>query len=192
MVAAAIAVTAAKVTPADAGQFSEGDLIVYPTHGVGRVDRVGPEEIDGYRLNLIRISFEDNHMSLRIPVAGAHTTGLRKLVGQQVLTAALFTLSGRPRSSTLRWAKRSEGYMAKINSGTPDALAEVLRDLQPASDGSVSFSQRNLFELALERLAGEYAAVHQVGKSDAVELLNKALTDARTDRAAQRQGTNGV
>ncbi len=131
-------------------------------------------------------------MRLRIPVAGAHTTGLRKLVSQTALATALFTLRGRPRPSAMRWAKRSEGYLAKINTGSPDSLAEVLRDLQPASDGSGnSYSQRNLFELALERLAGEYAAVHHVGKSDAVELLSKALTDARTDRVIPHQGMNG-
>ena len=86
------------------------------------------------------------------------------------------------------WAKRSQEYLAKINTGDPGALAEVVRDLQSAGDGSnSSFSQRNLFELALERLAGEFAAVRRIAKPDAIALLNQTLADARSSSAAAAQ-----
>lgn len=187
MVTAALEATAAKIKPKDAQPFRKGDAVVYPTHGVGRIDSVGFEEIAGHRLNLIRISFEDNQMTLRVPVAQAHAAGLRKLASQETLAAALATLKGRPRISRLLWAKRSQEYLAKINTGELGALAKVVRDLQSAGDGSnSSFSRRNLFELALERLADEVAAIRRIAKPDAIELLNQTLTNARADSAASQ------
>jgi CarD family transcriptional regulator, regulator of rRNA transcription len=181
MVAAALEATAAKAKPKDASPFRKGDVVVYPTHGVGRIDRVGFEEIAGHRLNLIHISFEDHQMTLRIPVAQARAAGLRKLASRTALDEALATLQGRPRTSRLMWAKRSQEYLAKINTSDPGALAEVVRDLQTAADGTgSSFSQRNLFELALDRLAGEVAAVNGIAKLDAIAQLHQALVDART------------
>ena len=165
--------------------FRKGDGVVYPPHGVGRVERVGFEDIAGYRLNLIHISFENNQMTLRVPVAQACSAGLRKLASQQVLATALTTLKGRPRTSRLMWSKRSQEYLAKINTGDPRSIAEVIRDLQAAADGSgSSFSQRNLFELALERLVGEFAAVRRMAKLDVIEMINQTLLDARAKRTA--------
>ena len=188
MVTAALEATAAKIRPQDANPFRKGDAVVYPTHGVGRVDRVGFEDIAGHRLNLIQISFEDNQMTLRIPVAQARAAGLRKLASQEVLAGALATLKGRPRVSRLMWAKRSQEYLAKINTGNPGALAEVVRDLRSTGDGAgSSFSQRNLFELARERLAGELAAVRRIAKLEAIELLNRTLVDAKADSAVEPQ-----
>ena len=98
MVSAAMEATAAKIKPNDPSPFRKGDAVVYPTHGVGRVERVGFEDIAGYRLNLIHISFEDSQMTLRVPVAQARAAGLRKLVSRQALAAALATLTSRPRT----------------------------------------------------------------------------------------------
>jgi CarD family transcriptional regulator, regulator of rRNA transcription len=188
MVAAAVAATAAKIKPEDPSPFRKGDAVVYPAHGVGRVDRVGFEEIAGHRLNLIHISFEHHRMTLRIPVAQARGTGLRKLATRQALDAALATMKGRPRASRLMWAKRSQEYLAKINTGNPGALAEVVRDLRSVGDGSgSSFSQRNLFELALERLAAEFAAVNRIARPDAIDMLNRELVQARTASTAEHQ-----
>ena len=180
MVTAALEATAAKINPRGAHPFRKGEAVVYPTHGVGRIERVGFEEIGGHRLNLIHISFEDNQMTLRVPVAQARTAGLRKLASQETFAAAVATLKDRPRISQLMWAKRAQEYLVKINTGDPGALAEVVRDLQSAGDGSKSsFGQRNLFELALDRLAGEFAAVRQITKPEAIELLNQILLDTR-------------
>jgi CarD family transcriptional regulator len=188
MVTAALEATAAKIKPKEAHPFRKGDAVVYPAHGVGRVERVGFEEIAGHHLNLIHISFEDNQMTLRVPVAQARAAGLRKLASQQTLAAALATLKGRPKASRLMWSKRSQEYLAKINTGDPGALAEVVRDLQSAGEGSnSSFSQRNLFGLALERLAGEFAAARQIAKVDAIELLNRTMVDARAEDATARE-----
>ena len=185
MVTAALEATAAKTKPKDAELFRKGDAVVYPAHGVGRIEGVGFEEIAGHRLNLIHISFEDNQMTLRVPVAQARAAGLRKLASRKALAAALATLKGRPRASRLMWAKRAQEYLAKINTGDPSALAEVVRDLQAAGDGSgSSFSQRNLFELALDRLAAEFAAVNQTAKPDAIDQINQALLDARSGTQA--------
>lgn len=184
MVTAALKATASKTKPTDADPFRKGDAVVYPAHGVGRIDRVGFEEIAGHRLNLIHISFDENQMTLRVPVAQARAAGLRKLASRKQLAEALTRVRGRPRASRLMWAKRAQEYLTKINSGDLASLAEVVRDLQSAGDGSgSSFSQRNLFELALDRLAAEFAAVNQTAKVDAVAQLNQALLEARTSVA---------
>jgi CarD family transcriptional regulator len=180
MVNAALEATASKNNPKDGDPFRKGDSVVYPAHGVGRIDRVGFEDIAGHRLNLIHISFDENQMTLRVPVAQARAAGLRKLAGQEQLAAVLATLGGRPRVSRLMWAKRAQEYLAKINSGELTSLAEVVRDLQAAGDGSgSSFSQRNLFELALDRLAAEFAAVNRTDKAAAVARITQTLLEAR-------------
>jgi CarD family transcriptional regulator len=184
MVTAALQATASKAKPKDVDPFRKGDCVVYPTHGVGRIERVGVEEIAGHKLNLIHISFDDSQMTLRVPVAQARATGLRKLASQKELDLAIRKLKGRPRVSRLMWAKRAQDYMAKINSGDLEALAEVVRDLQSSGDGSgSSFSQRNLFELALDRLATEFAAINQTVKPEAIVQLNQALSEARAGAA---------
>jgi CarD family transcriptional regulator len=180
MVTAALEATASKPRSKDADPFVKGDAVVYLAHGVGRVDKVGFETIAGHRLHFIHISFAENQMTLRVPVAQARLVGLRKLASPHALDAALHTLKGRPRTSRLMWAKRSQEYLAKINTGAVGALAEVVRDLQPAADGSASStSRRHLFELALDRLAAELAAIRQMAKPHAVELLNQVMIDAR-------------
>jgi CarD family transcriptional regulator len=183
MVNAAFDATAAQTRPQDADPFRKGDFVVYPAHGVGKVDRVGSEMIAGHRLNLVQISFAENRMTLRVPVAQARAAGLRKLASQEALDEAMVTLRGRPRVSRLMWAKRAQEYQAKINSGDLRSLAEVVRDLQSSGDGSgSSFSQRNLFELAIDRLAAEFAAVGRTEKTEALERLSQVLQQSgKTD-----------
>jgi CarD family transcriptional regulator len=195
MVTAALEATASQIKPNDADPFRKGDSVVYPAHGVGRIERVGFEEIAGHRLNLIHISFDDNQMTLRVPVAQARAAGLRKLASRKELADAMVRLRGRPRVSRLMWAKRAQDYLAKINSGGLGALAEVVRDLQSAGDGSgSSFSQRNLFELALDRLAAEFAAINRTAKVEAVAQLNQVLLEARTSvgRSEPQSATAGT
>jgi CarD family transcriptional regulator len=190
MVDAAFGATAAQAKPQDTDPFRKGDFVVYPAHGVGKVDRVGSEVIAGHRLNLIQVSFAENRMTLRIPAAQARAAGLRKLATPEALTQVLATLRSRPRVSRLMWAKRAQEYQAKINSGDLHALAEVVRDLQAAGDGSgSSFSQRNLFELAIDRLAAEFAAVSRTEKAGALEQITQALhhSGGTRDEPADRQ-----
>jgi CarD family transcriptional regulator len=177
-VTAALEATAAKIRPRDADSFRKGDSVVYPAHGVGRIDRVGVEDIAGYRLNLIHISFDENSMTLRVPVAQARAVGLRRLASREQLADALAKLRGRPRVSRLMWTKRALEYRSKINSGDIGALAEVVRDLHVSGDGSrSSSSQRDLFELALGRLAAELAAINQTAKAEAIMQLCRVLGD---------------
>jgi len=186
MVHAAYGKTAAQAQVQDDDPFCAGDFVVYPTHGVGKVDRVGTEEIGGHRLDLIYISFDETKMTLRVPVAQARVTGLRKLATKEAMAQALVILAGRPRVSRLMWAKRAQEFQAKINSGNLKSVAEVVRDLQSAANGSApSYSQRNLFELAIDRLAGEFAGVEGTDKAEAIVTLTKTLNDGRSADAAK-------
>lgn len=165
-------VAAASALAAEVRPFRKGDLVVYPTHGIGTVDQVRVEEIGGQKLNWIKISFAENRMSLRVPVRKARDTGLRRPVSRQAFAEVLTIIRGRPHASRLVWTKRALEYQGKINSGSVKALAEVVRDLRPSLDGSESsFSRRNLFESAVDRLAGEFAVVFRTDKAAAVGRL---------------------
>ena len=167
------------------GIFS-GDDVRIRGFNVGKIDKIGSEEIGGHRLELITISFDENKMTLRVPVAQARVTGLRKLATPEVMAQVMTILSGRPRVSRLMWAKRAQEFQAKINSGDLKAVAEVCRDLQSAANGSApSYSQRNLFELAIDRLAGEFAGVVGTDKADAIVKLTQKLVDGRTADTAR-------
>jgi CarD family transcriptional regulator len=163
---------AAAATSAEARPFRKGDLVVYPAHGIGTVDQVRVEEIAGQKLNWIKISFAENRMCLRVPVRKAQDIGLRRPVSRQAFAEVLTIIRGRPHANRLVWTKRALEYQGKINSGSVKALAEVVRDLRPSLDGSESsFSRRNLYESAVDRLAGEFAAVFRTDKAAAVGRL---------------------
>jgi CarD family transcriptional regulator len=152
--------------------FEEGDHVVYPTHGVGKVERIATEEIAGHKLELIHITFEENRMTLRVPVAKARTAGLRKLATRKMFDEALAVLKGRARIKRTMWSRRAQEYEAKINSGDPLAIAEVVRDLhRNAGQPDQSFSERQIYESALDRLAAEYGALEHIDKATATERL---------------------
>ncbi|MBV8093850.1 MAG: CarD family transcriptional regulator [Acetobacteraceae bacterium] len=162
--------------PAKAETFAEGDHVVYPTHGVGRVERIATEEIAGHRLELIHITFEENRMTLRVPVAKARSAGLRKLATRQMFDEALAILKGRARVKRTMWSRRAQEYEAKINSGDPLAIAEVVRDLhRNAGQPDQSFSERQIYEAAMDRLAAELAALERTDKPTAAEKLANFL-----------------
>src|ERR1700733_1452468 len=124
-------------------------------------------------------------MSLRVPVAQARGTGLRKLATPEAMAQVMTILAGRPKVSRLMWAKRAQEFQAKINSGDLKSVAEVCRDLQTAANGSApSYSQRNLFDLAIDRLAG----VVGIDKADAIVKLNQTLVDGRTPDTLRQKG----
>jgi CarD family transcriptional regulator len=167
---------AAADTTQPAASFAAGDLVVYPSHGVGRVDSVGTEEIAGFRLPVIRVHFPDNAMTLRIPLANTTAGGLRPIATPETCAEVMEILAGMPRPGRMLWAKRAQDSQARINSGDIRTLAAVVRDLQagPGETGR-SYSQRNLFELAIDRLAAEVAAVLKLDKAVAVTRLLGAL-----------------
>jgi CarD family transcriptional regulator len=156
--------------------FVEGDYVVYPTHGVGKVERIATEEIAGHRLELIHITFEENRMTLRVPVSKARTAGLRKLATRKLFDEALAVLKGRARIKRTMWSRRAQEYEAKINSGDPLAIAEVVRDLHRNSgQPDQSFSERQIYEAAMDRLAAELAALDQTDKPTAITKLTDFL-----------------
>ena len=156
--------------------FEEGDHVVYPTHGVGKVERIAIEEIAGHKLELIHITFEENRMTLRVPVAKARTAGLRKLATRKMFDEALAVLRGRARIKRTMWSRRAQEYEAKINSGDPLAIAEVVRDLhRNAGQPDQSFSERQIYEAAMDRLAAELAALDRIDKAAAAIKLAEFL-----------------
>ena len=156
--------------------FAEGDYVVYPTHGVGKVERIATEEIAGHKLELIHITFEENRMTLRVPVAKARTAGLRKLATREMFDKALDLLRGRARIKRTMWSRRAQEYEQKINSGDPLQIAEVVRDLhRNAGQPDQSFSERQIYEAAMDRLAAEMGALDGTDKATAATKLAEKL-----------------
>lgn len=165
--------------PSNDMSFTPGDHVVYPTHGVGKVIAVETQQIAGHELQLFVITFDRDRMTLRVPVAKACKSGLRKLANTSLMQNALTTLRGRAKVKRAMWSRRAQEYEAKINSGDPVAIAEVVRDLhRNASQPDQSYSERQIYEAALERLAAELAAVDGTDTEVATQKLEKLLAAA--------------
>ena len=159
--------------------YKTGDFVVYPTHGVGKVIDVLVQEIASHKLELIVITFERDRMTLRVPVEKAATSGLRKLASKKIMEEAMTTLKGRARVKRTMWSRRAQEYEAKINSGDPVSIAEVVRDLhRNVGQPDQSFSERQIYEAARDRLAAEVAAVDKTDVESATEKLEKVLEAA--------------
>ena len=156
--------------------FRKDDYIVYPAHGVGRITSIEEQEIAGSKLELFVVSFEKDKMTLRVPTAKATTSGMRPLSDKDTITKALDTLNGRARVKRVMWSRRAQEYEQKINSGDLVMIAEVVRDLHRGEDQpEQSYSERQLYEAAFERLAREVAAVEKIDESKAAEKLETVL-----------------
>lgn len=160
-------------------KFSRGDYVVYPTHGVGKVIGIEDQEIAGTQLKLIVINFDKDRMTLRVPVQKASASGLRRLSSPDQMKTALKTLKGKSRVRRTMWSRRAQEYEAKINSGDPIAIAEVVRDLhRNAGQPDQSYSERQLYQAALDRLAREFAAVEDLDEDTATQKLEAMLQKA--------------
>ncbi len=156
--------------------YNSGDHVVYPTHGVGRITAVETQEIAGETLRLFVIQFERDRMTLRVPVTKAKGAGLRRLCTRKELQGALAALRGRSRAKRTMWSRRAQEYEAKINSGDPKSIAEVVRDLhRRAGQPDQSFSERQMYQAALNRLVQEFAVVERVSEETATERLESML-----------------
>jgi len=156
--------------------FKVGDHVVYPTHGVGAILQLQTQEIAGHKLELFIISFERDRMTLKVPVNKVATSGLRKLSSRKIMETAMTTLKGRARIKRTMWSRRAQEYEAKINSGDPVAIAEVVRDLhRNVGQPDQSFSERQIYEAARDRLAAELAAVDRVDMEAAIKKLENVL-----------------
>jgi len=166
--------------------FRAGDFVVYPTHGVGQVQGIEEVPVAGQSLKVIVVTFEENRMTLKVPMAKAASSGLRKLASEKVMGEALDTLKGRARIKRTMWSRRAQEYEQKINSGDPIAIAEVVRDLhRNAGQPDQSFSERQIYELALERLAAEVGALDRTDKVVATQKLLDTLKAADAKEAKE-------
>ena len=156
--------------------YSVGDYIVYPKHGVGRVVELETQEIAGLTLELYVIRFEKERMTLRVPTNKAEASGMRRLSSDATLQEAFTTLKGKARIKRTMWSRRAQEYEAKINSGDLVSIAEVVRDLHRGEDQpEQSYSERQIYESALGRLARELAAVEDIDEAAAMVKLEKEL-----------------
>ena len=159
--------------------FSSEDFVVYPTHGVGKILGVEKQTIGGDTIELFVIDFKQDRMELRVPVEKAKLSGLRKLSSRDRLKTAMNALKSAPCVKRTMWSRRAQEYEAKINSGNPVSIAEVVRDLhRNASQPDQSFSERQIYESALDRLAGELAAVDKCDRETATKKLVETLAAA--------------
>ena len=157
-------------------EFAVNDFVVYPTHGVGQVTGIENYEIASEKLRLFVISFERERMTLKVPITKVKESGLRKLSSRKVIDNALKTLKGRVRIKRTMWSRRAQEYDAKINSGDPVAIAEVVRDLHRGEDQpDQSYSERQMYQAALERLSRELGAVEKTEPEEAVEKIEAIL-----------------
>ncbi len=159
--------------------FTKGDHVVYPTHGVGKVLGIEKQVIAGFELKVYVITFEADKMILRVPVEKAKESGLRKLSTRNKMETAVTTLKGRARAKRTMWSRRAQEYVAKINSGDPVSIAEVVRDLHRSVDQpDQSYSERQMYEAALDRLARELALVEKIDMDAATSKLEAVLKAA--------------
>ena len=156
--------------------FKTGESIVYPAHGVGTIVAIEEQDVAGMRLELFVIDFEKDKMRLKVPVAKAQSIGMRKLAETDFVERSLRVVQGRARIKRTMWSRRAQEYDAKINSGDLILIAEVVRDLYRAENQpEQSYSERQLYEAALGRMAREIAAVRSVSETEAVRLIESNL-----------------
>jgi len=174
--------------------FKANEFVVYPAHGVGQILAIEEQEIAGAKLELFVISFMKDKMTLRVPTAKVANVGMRKLSDPALVKKALETLKGRARVKRTMWSRRAQEYEAKINSGDIVAIAEVVRDLyRSESQPEQSYSERQLYEAALDRLSREIAVVQHSTETEAVKEIEGQLAKsprrgAKTEAEAGAEG----
>jgi CarD family transcriptional regulator len=163
-------------TPSAKPGFKLNEYIVYPAHGVGQIVGVETQEVAGFSLELFVVSFIKDKMTLKVPTSKVVSVGMRKLAETGIVDRALQTLSGRARVKRTMWSRRAQEYEAKINSGDLITIAEVVRDLYRSdTQPEQSYSERQLYEAALDRMAREVAAVRKLIDSESLKLIESFL-----------------
>ena len=166
--------------------FKTNDFIVYPAHGVGKVTGVERETIAGFDIEVYVVLFEQDKMTLRVPTLKAASSGMRALSNENVLKDSFTTLKGRARIKRTMWSRRAQEYEAKINSGDLILVSEVVRDLHRTdAQPEQSYSERQLYERAIDRMVREVAAIRKESRDAALEDVLDTLGKARTRQAAK-------
>jgi CarD family transcriptional regulator len=156
--------------------FKTGEFVVYPAHGVGQITGLEDQEIAGFKLELFIINFEQDKLTLRVPIAKIDSAGMRKLASDEHVAKALKTVRGRARVKRTMWSRRAQEYEAKINSGSLISISEVVRDLfRSENQPEQSYSERQLYEAALERMSREISAVNKISATESIALIEKNL-----------------
>ena len=164
------------MTNSNNSDFHPNEFVVYPAHGVGQIVSIEEQEIAGTRLELFVVSFEKDKMTLRVPTHKATEIGMRSLSSPEIIEKAMTTLKGKARVKKAMWSRRAQEYEQKINSGDLIAIAEVVRDLHRNDDQrEQSYSERQLYEAALERLTREVAAVDDGDEVSAAKKVDEVL-----------------
>ena len=157
--------------------FVVDQFVVYPSHGVGKITAIEEQEIAGISMELFVIDFAKDKMTLRVPTAKATSVGMRSLANPDLVSKAMSTLRGRARVKRAMWSRRAQEYEQKINSGDLISIAEVVRDLHRKDDQrEQSYSERQLYEAALERLTREIAAVDRADEDAAQAKIEEVLS----------------
>jgi CarD family transcriptional regulator len=165
--------------------FKANEFIVYPAHGVGRIVGIEEQEIAGMSLELFVITFDKEKLTLRVPTGKLASVGMRKLADEPLVKKAMETLKGRARIKRTMWSRRAQEYVAKINSGDLISIAEVVRDLyRSEAQPEQSYSERQLYEDALDRMARELAAVEKLDERGAVQRITEVLSKSAKGRRA--------
>jgi CarD family transcriptional regulator len=163
--------------------FKANEFIVYPAHGVGRIVGIEEQEIAGMSLELFVITFDKEKLTLRVPTGKLASVGMRKLADEGLVKRAMETLKGRARIKRTMWSRRAQEYVAKINSGDLISIAEVVRDLyRSEAQPEQSYSERQLYEDALDRMARELAAVEKLDERGAVQRITEILSKSAKGR----------
>ncbi|MBW8309629.1 MAG: CarD family transcriptional regulator [Candidatus Paracaedibacteraceae bacterium] len=159
--------------------FNVGQHVIYPSHGLGQVVAYENQEVAGFKVELIVISFEKDKMLMRIPLAKAKASGLRALSSHAEMDKALDTLRCKIRQRKVLWSRRAQEYETKINSGNPIFLAEVIRDLYKSdTKNDQSYSERQIYQAAIDRFARELAAIESIDQNTALEKVEELLKAA--------------
>jgi len=163
--------------------FKANEFVVYPAHGVGRIVGIEEQEIAGMSLELFVITFDKEKLTLRVPTGKLASVGMRKLADEGLVKKAMETLKGRARIKRTMWSRRAQEYVAKINSGDLISIAEVVRDLyRSEAQPEQSYSERQLYEDALDRMARELAAVEKLDERGAVQRITEILSKSAKGR----------
>ena len=160
-------------------KFNTDDFVVYPTHGVGRILGTEKNFIADDDIEMLVVRFEQDRMTLRVPLEKAKSLGLRTLSSRKQMDDAITTLKGKARVSRDMWSKRARAYDEKIRSGNPVSIAEVVRDLRKKkTQTEQSYSERQMYQQALDRLAREFAAIEKIDKDAAADKLEELMEAA--------------
>tara|TARA_B100001057_G_C22562982_1_gene838057 strand:+ start:290 stop:793 length:504 start_codon:yes stop_codon:yes gene_type:complete len=156
--------------------FKMGEIVVYPKHGVGEIINIENMVIESIKTQFYVVKMEQSKLTIRVPLDKQEEVGLRKISSKKIIEEVFSTLKLKPKIRRIMWSRRAQEYDAKIFSGDPIKIAEVVRDLfRKNSQSDQSYSERQMFQVAIERLAREVAAVEKTDYFQSTEKIEQIL-----------------